>query len=92
MAPNPLLIFFGWGNALNDDEFTAAVEESTKRLSLIAKAEGLLADNPPTLYGNYLNPQTPLVDMYGDNLPHLRTLKSKVDPTNIMGLAGGFKI
>lgn len=92
MAPNPLVVYFGWGNALNDDEFVAAVEESTNRLSLIAKAEGLLADNPPTLYGNYVNSKTPLVDIYGDNLPHLRTLKAKVDPTNVMGLAGGFKI
>jgi len=34
---------------------------------------------------------TPLEDIYGDNLPALRALKAKIDPKNVMGLAGGFK-
>jgi len=43
------------------------------------------------LYGNYVDANTPLVDIYGDNLPRLRALKAKIDPHNVMGLAGGFK-
>jgi hypothetical protein len=35
--------------------------------------------------------ETPLVDIYGENLPILQELQAKIDPTNIMGLAGGFK-
>ena len=71
--------------------FVAAVEESANRLAVVAKAEGLLLDDPPALYGNYANAKTPLVKIYGDNLPKLQVLKAEIDPNNVMGLAGGFK-
>ena len=90
-GPNPLLIYFAWYNPLFDDDFVAAVEESTSRLSAVAQAEGLLSDLPLALYGNYVDTKTPLVDIYGDNLPILQALKAKIDPNNVMGLAGGFK-
>jgi len=67
------------------------VEESVNRLATVARAEGLLIDDPPALYGNYVNAETPLVDIYGENLPRLRVLKAKIDPNNVMGLSGGFK-
>ena len=90
-APSPLLVFFGWQNPANDKVFVAAVEESAKRLAVVAKNEGLLSNHPPALYGNYVDSNTPLVQIYGDNLPELRALKTKIDPNNVMGLAGGFK-
>ena len=71
--------------------FIAAIEKSVNRLSTVAKAEGLFSDNPMALYGNFVNANTPLADIYGDNLPKLRALKGKIDPDNVMGLAGGFK-
>lgn len=67
------------------------MEESANRLSAIAQAEGLLSDDPIALYGNYVEANTPLVDIYGDNLPSLQALRAKIDPKNVMGLAGGFK-
>ena len=90
-APSPILVYFAWSNPQNDELFVAAVEESVNRLAVVAKAEGLLLNNPPALYGNYVNARTPLVRIYGDNLPKLRALKAKIDPHNVMGLAGGFK-
>ena len=90
-ALSPLLVFFCWPDQVDDDVFVAAVEESAERLSVIARAEGLLIDEPTSLYGNYAQATTPLVDIYGDNLPSLQALQRKVDPENIMGLAGGFK-
>ena len=36
--------------------------------------------------------KTPLADIYGDNLLALQALNAKVDPNNVMGLAGGFKV
>ena len=71
--------------------FVAAAEESANRLSIVAKAEGLLSDDPSALYGNYVDANTPLVEIYGENLPKLRALKAKIDPKNVMGLTGGFK-
>jgi hypothetical protein len=66
------------------------VEKSASRLSQVAKSEGLLT-HPLALYGNDVDYNTPLEDIYGDNLPSLRALKAKIDPKNVMGLAGGFK-
>jgi hypothetical protein len=43
------------------------------------------------LYGNDADAATPLVDIYGDNLPILQALRAKIDPDNVMGLTGGFK-
>ena len=71
--------------------FIAAVEESANRLSAVAQAEGLLSNDPLALYGNYVDANTPLVDIYGENLPSLQELKAKVDPNNVMGLTGGFR-
>ena len=67
------------------------MKESANRLSALAKAEGLVPDNRTSLYPNYVQATTPLVDIYGDNLQYLQGLKRKVDPGNIMGLTGGFK-
>lgn len=90
-APNPLFVYFGWTDPLHDDVFVAAVEESVNRLAAVATAEGSLLDDPPALYGNYVNAKTPLANIYGDNLPSLRALKAKIDSNNVMGLSGGFK-
>jgi hypothetical protein len=43
------------------------------------------------LYGNNIGAATPLVDIYGENLPILQALRAKIDPDNVMGLTGGFK-
>ena len=67
------------------------MEESVNHLTAIARKEGFLFDDPPVLYGNYVNTRTPLAGIYGDNLPRLQALKAKVDPKNVMGLTGGFK-
>jgi FAD/FMN-containing dehydrogenase len=80
-----------WENATYDHEFVASAEETIRRLSVAAKAEGVLLTDPPALYGNYVDANTPLVDIYGENLPILQALKAKIDPNNVMGLAGGFK-
>ena len=90
-APSPIYVFLGWGNPLYDDEFVATVDEFVNRLVVVAKAEGSLLDHPPALYGNYVNATTPLVGIYGDNLPRLRALKAKVDPNNAVDLTGGFR-
>ena len=34
---------------------------------------------------------SPLEDIYGENVPRLQALKQRVDSKNVMGLAGGFR-
>jgi hypothetical protein len=56
-----------------------------------ALAEGQDIEGAP-LYGNYAIYDTPVEKLYGDNLARLRKIKFLVDPLNVMGLAGGWKI
>ncbi|KAF9225427.1 FAD-binding domain-containing protein [Gyrodon lividus] len=81
----PLKIYYSWANETFDDLMHAAVRESASTLS----AQSGVPD--AARYGNYAIYDTPLESIYGDNLPRLRILKAKVDPMNVMGLAGGFK-
>jgi len=91
-APNPLLVYFAWSDPRYDNVFIAAVEESANRLAAAANAEGLLADTPSALYGNYANGKTALDSIYGENLSLLRKLAAKFDPSKVMSLAGGFRL
>jgi len=43
------------------------------------------------LYPNYSIYDTPLANIYGSNLLRLWVLHLKVDPHNVMALAGGWK-
>ncbi|KAN0100246.1 hypothetical protein V8E55_000230 [Tylopilus felleus] len=84
---SPLSIVFGWsGDGTTDDEMVKGLKQS---------AANLLAHTPVTerlyLYGNYALADTPLEAMYGTNVKRLTSIKKKVDPQNVMGLAGGFK-
>ncbi|KIY62385.1 hypothetical protein CYLTODRAFT_361562, partial [Cylindrobasidium torrendii FP15055 ss-10] len=53
--------------------------------------DGQDLSNAP-LYPNYAIFDTPLEKIYGVNLEKLKEVKARVDPENVMGLAGGFKI
>ncbi|KAJ6529113.1 FAD dependent oxidoreductase [Mycena vulgaris] len=57
-------------------------------IKALAVAEGVLGSNKYTNYAMY---DTPLSDIYGQNVPRLQSIKKAVDPQNVMGLAGGFK-
>ncbi|KAF5368007.1 hypothetical protein D9758_004403 [Tetrapyrgos nigripes] len=43
-------------------------------------------------YPNYALGDTPVELIYGENLPRLREIKGRVDPEDVMGLSGGFKV
>jgi len=86
----PNNIEFAWTNATFDKDFQAAARSSAKALFNVAQSEGQSLEGVP-LYPNYAIYDTPLKNIYGSNLPKLRSLQSKVDPNNVMALAGGWK-
>ncbi|KJA17160.1 hypothetical protein HYPSUDRAFT_46688 [Hypholoma sublateritium FD-334 SS-4] len=87
----PFNIAYQWNSSTFDDEFHAIVVASQARLinAQIALGQKNLVDVP--YYPNYAVAGTPLEKMYGANIPALVELKQRVDPTNVMGLAGGWK-
>ncbi|KAJ8496445.1 hypothetical protein ONZ45_g12439 [Pleurotus djamor] len=91
MAFLPANVYFSWLLPLSDDGMIQAIKLSAQRLTNLAIAEGQsLLPNAPK-YPNYAITGTPLSEMYGANVPTLQTLKASIDPTNVMGLAGGWK-
>ena len=91
IATSPMGINFGWENSTYDADFLAGITETAARLkSLVVSEQGALYENSPR-YDNYAIYNTPLADIYGENLPVLEKLKKKYDPKGVMDLTGGWK-
>jgi len=86
----PLNLYYAWSDPLSDATMQQAIRNSAALLKSQAIADGQDVANA-AMYGNYAIFDTPLEDIYGDNLPRLRSIKAEYDPTNVMGLAGGYK-
>ncbi|KAL0575655.1 hypothetical protein V5O48_006311 [Marasmius crinis-equi] len=88
----PLNIYWAWGLSLSDDVLHDSVRQSTAHLESVAVAEGQSGVDTTSPYLNYAIYDTSVSRIYGDNLSRLQAIRARVDPTNVMGLAGGFKI
>ncbi|KAL0576117.1 hypothetical protein V5O48_005864 [Marasmius crinis-equi] len=88
----PLNIYWAWGLSLSDDVLHDSVRQSTAHLESVAVAEGQSGVDTASTYPNYAIYDTSVSRIYGDNLSRLQAIKAQVDPNNVMGLAGGFKI
>ncbi|KAL4068781.1 hypothetical protein V8B97DRAFT_1972021 [Scleroderma yunnanense] len=86
----PLNLYFGWMSPSADEVMQDATRTSAEKLYNDAVALGQSISDAP-LYNNYAIFDTPLESIYGDNLQRLKSIKQQVDPSNVMGLAGGFK-
>ncbi|TFK33518.1 FAD dependent oxidoreductase, partial [Crucibulum laeve] len=88
----PYIIWFCWKDPAMDDVFYDAARQSAEVIADAAIAEGQTAVAYTPMYINPSLIGTPLERLYGKNIPRLRKIKAKVDPQNVMGLAGGFKL
>ncbi|KIK57952.1 hypothetical protein GYMLUDRAFT_171900 [Collybiopsis luxurians FD-317 M1] len=87
----PTLMTFYWVPPSMDDKMTATRNSSTNTLRSVLSAEnGGAAPGVP--YSNYAASTTTAQQLFGGNLDRLMRIKARVDPKNVMGLAGGFKI
>ncbi|KAJ3506766.1 hypothetical protein NLJ89_g6685 [Agrocybe chaxingu] len=84
----PFNMYYAWLNSTYDK----AARASAKTITDAAIAEGQAVAPDATVYPKDAMFDTPLERIYGENLPALRALKRKVNPLNVMDLAGGFKI
>ena len=88
----PFNLAFSWNSSDFDNVFHNAVLTSAGHVKQKAIEQGQTQlKNAPT-YPNYAAFGTPLQNLYGANIPALRLLKARVDPDNVMGLAGGWKL
>ncbi|KAK7023511.1 hypothetical protein VNI00_016729 [Paramarasmius palmivorus] len=87
----PTVMEAHYPNAADDGFFNSAVRKAQQAIQLRAIKEGQSFPDD-ILYNNYAPSDTPLKLIYGSNLARLRDIKKRVDPSNVMGLAGGFKI
>ena len=86
----PLNLYYAWALPTSDNYFRNAITQSAQAIEEAAIAEGQDVSGAH-LYTNYAIAGTDLERIYGDNLPRLRSIKTQVDPDNVMGLAGGWK-
>ena len=87
----PTGVGFTFSNASLDDIVVKAVRNYSDVVTAAAIADGQNLSHA-AVYPNYALFDTPLEDIYGANLPRLHAIKKAVDPKNVMGLAGGFKL
>ncbi|KAJ3772061.1 hypothetical protein EV361DRAFT_448626 [Lentinula raphanica] len=88
----PLNLYYAWDLEIADDSFHSAIKQSANQITAVALAEGQTGVDSAPLYPNYAIYDTPLERLYGDNVAKMQSVKARVDPNNIMGLTGGFKI
>ncbi|KZW04131.1 FAD-binding domain-containing protein [Exidia glandulosa HHB12029] len=92
----PSNIFFGYTDATQDDTFRDAIIGLRTRLVESAQEKGLIlpASEGGSVYSNYaLAGDDTALDFYGaEHLARMRRVREKVDPFNVMRLAGGWKI
>ncbi|KAI9449848.1 FAD-binding domain-containing protein [Lactarius psammicola] len=87
----PTAVTFAYNNASLDDTISKGLRSYSDTVTAAAVADGQNVSHA-SVYPNYALFDTPLEDIYGENLPRLRAIKKAVDPKNVMGLAGGFKL
>ncbi|KAI9449101.1 FAD-binding domain-containing protein [Lactarius psammicola] len=79
-----------WTDASIDGVIAPALRKESAAIHAVALADGQNVSHA-AVYVNYALFDTPLKDIYGQNVPRLRKIRAAIDPEDVMGLAGGFK-
>ena len=85
----PIHIYYAWLLPESDQVVYDAIRMSAQTLQARAVDNDIAS---ALVYPNYAIFDTPLIDLYDTNLPRLQAIKKAVDPGNVMGLVGGFKL
>ncbi|KAF8182931.1 FAD dependent oxidoreductase [Pholiota molesta] len=88
---NPFILDSSWTSSEFDTDFGHAIRASAANIHNAAIALGQTELRHAPVYPNYAALGTPLENMYGANVPALRSLRKRIDPTDVMALAGGWK-
>ncbi|KAG2068762.1 FAD-binding domain-containing protein [Suillus decipiens] len=83
-------VLYGWTDANDDEAILQLGTASAAYIKQFAVDAGQNVSNA-LIYPNAAPPDTPLADMYGDALETLQSIRSAVDPGDVMELAGGWK-
>ena len=86
----PSLLVLTWSDASLDETMADTLRQISEAVHVAALADGQNVSRA-AVYVNYALFGTPLEDMYGRNVKRLHEIKAKIDPGDVMGLAGGFK-
>lgn len=90
---SPFNINYAWELATFDSDFYAAAEQSKLALQRALLLNGQSVAQQASSYPNYALFDTPLNQLYGAaNVKAMKKLKKMVDPDNVMGLTGGFRL
>ncbi|KAJ8078455.1 hypothetical protein PM082_012737 [Marasmius tenuissimus] len=86
---HPMNVYYAWTDAQSDSLMLETSHTTVATLDQFLASSGIRAS---AKYPNYALYDTKVEDLYGDNLARLRSIKKQVDPSDVMGLAGGFKL
>ena len=86
------VLIYLWSNASLDHTFALAMRKQLDALHCAVLTDGQNVSHA-AVYMNYALFDTPLEDMYGANVPRLRSIRAEIDsdPEDVTGLAGGLK-
>jgi hypothetical protein len=87
----PSAVSVEWTNSSLDDTMAFALRSFSDAIRDAALADGQDMSHAAK-YPNYALFGTPLEDMYGGNVERLRKIRAAIDPEDVMGLTGGWKV
>ena len=91
MPNGPVLFYFRWKSEVDEQFWLKIMTDTLDTLRRFAISEGLATANTP-YYSNLCLESMSVSDIYRENLGNLRRVKAIYDPSDVMGLTGGFKI